>query len=306
MKAALYTLHYIHSMHDYGISFISDYIGPMHSFVHYLPSMDVKAYNNATPPKPTNSSTLSSYSNACWGLQIGSAVADSILLPLFKFRSMSSGIVFKNGGPLGWLSECQERTSLSSCMAKINAMSATSKKVMDLRNTCESVTNSGFPILDIDKPTLIYNDNEACVKWSHNMTSKAAQHIELCKNSICEWVQDKTISVKHVAGKTNPADNFTREMRDGVHFCHLRDSFMCRLFDFLNTSLLKIHHVHQQSHQSLAPLAAWVSIASGASSYFSALAANTFCWSATAMSHLSSACRQLLQGLDGFIPPDLI
>ncbi len=54
MKAALYTLHYIHSMHDYGISFTSDNMGPMHSFIHYLPSTDVEAYNNATPPKPTN------------------------------------------------------------------------------------------------------------------------------------------------------------------------------------------------------------------------------------------------------------
>jgi hypothetical protein len=107
-KAALYALHYVHSMHNYGISFTSDNIGSMYSFIHYPPSRDVKAYNNATPPKPTNSSTLASYSNACWGLQIGSAVADGTLLPLFKFRSMSGGIVFKNGGPLGWLSKCQE------------------------------------------------------------------------------------------------------------------------------------------------------------------------------------------------------
>jgi hypothetical protein len=108
MKAAFYALHYIHSMHDYGISFTSDNIGPMHSFIHYPPSTDVEAYSNATPQKPISSSTLSSYSNACWGSQIGSALADGTLLPLFKFRSMSGDIVFKNGGPLGWLSKCQE------------------------------------------------------------------------------------------------------------------------------------------------------------------------------------------------------
>jgi hypothetical protein len=54
------------------------------------------------------------------------------------------------------------------------------------------------------------------------MTSKAARHIELRENLVQEWVQDKTISVQHVAGKTNPADIFTKEMRDGVHF---RDSY---------------------------------------------------------------------------------
>ncbi len=99
---------------------------------------------------------------------------------------------------------------------------------------------------------------------------------------------------------------FTKKMQDDVHFCLLRDSFMCRLSNFLNASLLQTHHACQQSHLSVAPLAAWVSIASGASSYFSAFAANTFCQSATAMSHLSSAGCQLLQDLHGFIPPDLV
>jgi hypothetical protein len=181
-----------------------------------------------------------------------------------------------------------------------------SKKFVDLCNNFQSVTNFGFSILDLDKPTLIYNDNEACVKWSPNMISKAAWHIELCKNSIHKWVQDKTISIKHVAGKTNPADIFTKEMRNGVHSHCLRDSFMCPLSGLLKTSLLEAHHAHQCSHQSVTPLVAWVSIASDASSYFSTLAANTFCWSITAMSHLFSAGRQHFQGLDGFIPPDLV
>ena len=308
MKAALYALHYVHSSHDYGISFTSDSVGPMHSFIHYPPGTDVEAYRDAHPPKHDshNSSGLSSYSDACWGSQIGNAVADGTLLPLFKFRSMSGGIVFKNGGPLGWLAERQERTSLSSCEAEIRATSATSKKVVDFRNICRSVSDSGFPIPDLDKPTLIYNDNEACVKWSYNMTSKAARHIELRENSVREWVQDKTISVKHVAGKTNPADIFTKEMRDGAHFRRLRDSFMSRLSDFNNVTLLLTHHTRQRSPNTVAPSAAWVSLASGASSYFSALVSNTFCRSASAVSHLSSAGRQLIRSLHGFIPPALL
>jgi hypothetical protein len=154
----------------------------MHSFIHYPPSTDVEAYQDATPPQSHNSSTLTSYSNACWGSQIGSPIVDGTLLPLFKFRSMSGGIVFKNGGPLGWLSERQEHTFLSSCKAEIRATSATSKKVVNLRNLYLSFTKSGFPISDINAPTLIYNDNDVFVKWTHNMTLKAACHIELHKN----------------------------------------------------------------------------------------------------------------------------
>jgi hypothetical protein len=173
-------------MHDNGISFTSNNVGPIHSFIHYLPTTDVKAYTDATPPTANNLSTLSSYSEACWGSQFGSAVANRTLLSLFKFRSMSGSIIFKNGGPLSWLRGHQERTSLSSCEAEIRATCIMLKKVVDLRNIFWSVNDSGFACTDIDKPTLLYNDNEACVRWSHSMTSKAARHIELCKNSIRE------------------------------------------------------------------------------------------------------------------------
>ena len=232
MKAALYVLHYIHSTHDYGISFTSNDTAPMHSYVHFPPSSDAEAYDDAVPPKLSSSNTILAYSDACWGSQLGSSVADGTLLPRFKFRSMNGGIIFKNGGPLGWLWERQERTSLSSCKAEIRATNATSKKVVDFRNLSRSVSDAGYVIPAVDAPTLLFNDNEACIRWSHNMTSKAACHIKLCKNSVREWVQDGTIEVEHVSGKINPADIFTKEMRDSAHFCRLRNSFMSRLSDF--------------------------------------------------------------------------
>ncbi len=229
-------------------------------------------------------------------MQIGSAEANGTLLPLFKFRSISGGILYKNGGPLGWLSKHQEHTYLSSCEAEIRATCAMSKKVVKLCNICRSVNDSSFLITDIDKPTLLYNDNEAYIRWSHKMTSKAAWHIELHKNSVHKWVQDKIISVKHVAGKTNPADIFTKEMRNGAIFRHTRDSFMCRLSGIVNTSLLETHHTCQRYYfiNNLAPLAAWVVLTAGGSLYFLALASNVFYCSVTTMSHLSSLGRQLL------------
>jgi hypothetical protein len=65
MKAALYALYYIHSTHNYGISFTSDDLAPMHSYIHYPPSTDVEAYTDAIPPMPVDSSTILSYSDAC-------------------------------------------------------------------------------------------------------------------------------------------------------------------------------------------------------------------------------------------------
>ncbi len=156
MKAALYALHYIHSTNDYDISFTSKSVAPMHCYVHYHLSTDVEAYSDAIPPTPINASTRSSYSDACWGSQIGSVVADGTLLPLFKFRSMIGGIIFKNGDPLGWLSERQDCTSLSSCKAEICVMIATSKNVVVFRNLCCSTSESGHLLSNTDTPTVLY------------------------------------------------------------------------------------------------------------------------------------------------------
>ncbi len=194
----------------------------------------------------------------CWGSQLSSSVADGTILPLFKSRSMNCGIVFKNGGPVGWLGKRQERKSLSSGEAKIRATNATLKKVVDFRNLSRSVSNAGYTLPNIDTPTVLYNDNDVCIKWSYSMTSKSARHIELRENSVCEWVQDNTLNVKHVFRKLNPADIFTKEMQNGAHFRQLWDSFMSRLSEFLNNSIIVVHHASQRSPNMVAPMATQV------------------------------------------------
>jgi hypothetical protein len=218
---------------------------------------------------------------------------------------MNGGIIFKNGGPVGWLGERQERTSLSSCEAEIRATNATSKKVVDFRNLSRSVSAAGYQITDIDSPTLVYNDNAACVQWSYNMTSKAARHIELRENSVREWVQDNTLNVVHVPGKINPADIFTKEMRDGVHFRRLRDSFMSRLSDFLNDSILAIHHASQRTPTTVTPAAAPVQAVGGSSGYFTALSSSSIFRNLENISHLCSAGRHIFRRLHGFVPAHL-
>ena len=71
---------------------------------------------------------------------------------------------------------------LSALEAEIRATNATSKKVVDFCKVCKSMDESGHNLSDVASPTLLFNDNDACVKWSYNMTSKAARHIELREN----------------------------------------------------------------------------------------------------------------------------
>jgi hypothetical protein len=157
--------------------------------------------------------------------------------------------------------------------------------VVDFQNLLRSISDNDHTLNNISSPTILYKDNDTCVKWSHNMTSKAARHIKLQENSIREWVQNKTLKVVHVAGKLNPADIFTKEMKDGAHFHHLRDLFMTCLSDFMNDSLLELHHSHQRS-QPITPMAAFVCLISGCSSYIAALASISFSPTLSNVSHL--------------------
>jgi hypothetical protein len=65
------------------------------------------------------------------------------------------------------------------------------------------LSDLGYSIHDCESPTPLYNHNDACVKWYHNMTTKGNRHIENKENSTREWVVDGTISVSHISGKYN-------------------------------------------------------------------------------------------------------
>jgi hypothetical protein len=103
------------------------------------------------------------------------------------------------------------------------------------RNMILHLSACGYPIDNASSPTPIYNNNEACIKWCHNMTSKGNHHIELQENITREWVVKGAITVSHISGKSDPAKIFTKEMRDGANFCRLKDSIMCRDSDFLKS-----------------------------------------------------------------------
>ncbi len=225
-NATLYILHYIHSTINYGISFTLRQSPALHSYMSYPHKSGTEAYVDAVPPDTGSHHCLSTYSDACWGSQLGNAVWEGLQLPLFKFRSMSGAIVMRSGGPISWKAERQERKSLSSCEAKIRATNTGLRLTVNTRNMISSLSSLGYPINDADSPTPLYNDNNACVKWCHNMTTKGNCHIKNRENSIWEWVADGTLTILHVCGKTNIADIFTKEMRDAANFRCLCDAFM--------------------------------------------------------------------------------
>jgi len=74
--------------------------------------------------------------------------------------------------------------------------------------------------------TIVFNDNAACVNWSKRTTTKGLRHIQMRENMVREQVENNFVSIKHIGGKVNIADLFTKEMRDTTHFVQLRNLTM--------------------------------------------------------------------------------
>eukprot|EP00957_Ditylum_brightwellii_P167473 12749021-Ditylum_brightwellii.AAC.1 len=66
--------------------------------------------------------------------------------------------------------------------------------------------------------TPIYNNNQACVKWTYSMTTKGLCHIQMQENAIRECIQTGFATIKHVGGNVNLANIFMKEDRDREHF----------------------------------------------------------------------------------------
>ena len=165
---------------------------------------------------------------------------------------MSGTVVMRSGGPIAWKADRQEWTSLSSCKAKIRATNMGLRLTVNTRNMISSLSDLGYPIDDCESSTPFYNNNDACVKWCHNMMTKGNRHIENKENSTWEWVFDGTISVSHISGKCNVSDIFTKEMRNSANFRRLCDSFMCCSSNYLKGILPKASNASQPSIQALA------------------------------------------------------
>ena len=124
------------------------------------------------------------------------------------------------GGPLHWISKRQSITARSSAEAKIYAIDEYTKCLLHLEQIID-----GWNLKSelMKATTTVYNDNKTAVCWSHNMTTKGLRHIQIRENAIRESIISGFIEVKHIAGKVNLADVFTKEDKDSTHFQNIRD-----------------------------------------------------------------------------------
>jgi hypothetical protein len=160
-----------------------------------------------------------------WGPQDQSKPNDKSIpaeLDLFKTRSISGYITWLNG-PVMWSSKRQTFTARSSAEAEIYVTDECAKNLMHLINI---IGDLGLTNELISGPIPIWNDNNACVCWSKNTTTKGLRHVQIRENAIREGVSAGIFEVKHIAGKDNPSDIFTKEDKDLEHFVAVRNSIM--------------------------------------------------------------------------------
>jgi len=205
-EAAKYVAEYLASTRTLGIYFTSRRQSTLESFLHF----------------PVQQS-LVPMTDANWGPQDASLSNSKVSLPLFVSRSMSAFYIDLLG-PFHWMSKRQKVTVASSAEAEIYATDECVKFLLELEQILSFLDVKNLFMPDT---TIVYNDNNACVQWSRNATTKGLRHIQMRENCVCENVISKFVSMQHIDGKHNFSDIFTKEMRGVAHFVELRDLFMC-------------------------------------------------------------------------------
>jgi hypothetical protein len=106
---------------------------------------------------------------------------------------------------------CRECTTVSrsSCESEIYATDEGTKLVLTIRHL---LLDLGFA--DGTRPTPVWNDNRGCVDWTKGVTvSKKLRHINMRELGVRKSQQVGAVDIRHIGGKRNIADLFTKEIR---------------------------------------------------------------------------------------------
>ena len=142
-----------------------------------------------------------------------------------KARSQT-GYVFMNGGTaISWRSQKQTLVATSSNHAEVIALNEASRECEWLRSMTQLIwTSCG---LDKDKaPTLIYEDNAACVSQMKEgyVKSDRTKHIPpKFFEYIRELIETHQVEIKYVQSSNNAADLFTKALPTAIFRKHVYD-----------------------------------------------------------------------------------
>ena len=166
---------------------------------------------------------LDAFTDSNWGPQDASHPKPGQQVRDEDVKSLLGNLTTFMGGPLDWRAIRERRISPSVCESEIKAMSEGHKMVMGLRNLFEDLD---MPHLSRPTP-LLFCDNQGGVTWVHSESvSRNMRQFNIRQCMIREAVRLGEIEPVHIPGTLNPADLFTKEMKDSNHFLQLRSALM--------------------------------------------------------------------------------
>jgi hypothetical protein len=158
-----------------------------------------------------------------WGPQDASHPKDGEMRQEGEVISLLGAVVTYLGGPLDWSCTREKRCSRSVCESEVKGMDEGVKMVLALRHLFADLGASHIATAT----PMLYSDNQGGIHWAlSEAITKKMRHINIREVTIRDALKSDEITIGHIPGPLNPADAFTKEMRDQTHFCDLRGCLM--------------------------------------------------------------------------------
>ena len=160
---------------------------------------------------------LYAYSDANW-----SDPRETSKLTDDKYKAQYGFVVSIGGCLLSWTSRRQQSRAQSSMESEFYAACEATKEVVWWRTLMNELC------LKQEKPTVIYEDNKACISFSKNNTCHArTKHIDLRAHACRDYVHDGLVQLVHVSTNDQLADMMTKGQSTSMFVEHVT-----RLFEF--------------------------------------------------------------------------
>ena len=149
-----------------------------------------------------------------------SGFADATFADDITTRRSHTGYVFLlNGAAISWCSRQQDKAANSSTEAEFRSYNSAGREALWLRKL-EYDFMSIAEQNSTHAPTMIYDDNESCIKWlKNNCLHQKTKHIETAVLSIREQVNEfKQLDVSPVKTDQQIADVLTKSLAPRHHW----------------------------------------------------------------------------------------
>ena len=139
-----------------------------------------------------------------------------------KSKSQTGYVFIYNGTAISWKSTKQTITATSSNHSEIIALHEASRECIWLRRLINHFqSKSGYSL--IEKPTVIFEDNAACVRQFKEGFIKGdrTKHIDP-KFFFTAELEGKEINIQSIASSNNVADILTKSLGKNLHWNHVK------------------------------------------------------------------------------------